>query len=207
MWAHQSTQRYVAHIPLYRQIHPSEFIIVRKRTQGRLECEFSATSIEKEKAYLHISALLDPALFHPVPLCRLPPLFSPWQHFSAIYLNGEPLSPPPSVPPVCRSLPLYKKSNKATETTHFPSSVSQRLLCSAVEVKRQVDLCPPPPSFSLSRWFYSIHIILKPTPSFSSSLSLAHTRTALPSLSLLPPLLISLSERGWGRDGGELSVT
>lgn len=46
----------------------------QKEGTGRLECEFS---VQKEKAYLHISVLLDPALFHPVPLCRLPPLLSP----------------------------------------------------------------------------------------------------------------------------------
>lgn len=49
----------------------------QKEEARRLECESSVISTEKEKAYLHISALRDPALFHPVPLCRQPPLVSP----------------------------------------------------------------------------------------------------------------------------------
>lgn len=129
------TQRYVAHRGCADPSIWIHYLLLDEDTGwvlatvvvvvGRQQCECKIL-IRKEKAYLHISVLLNPALFHPVPLCRLPPLLSAWQHFSAIYLHGEaPSPPPPSVPPVWCSLPLSKNKIKQQHThAHFPISVS-----------------------------------------------------------------------------------
>lgn len=136
-----TAQRYVAHIAPSICIHYHQ----EEDTGAGGWNGNPVTSIQKEKAYLHISALLDPALFHPVPLCRLPPLLSPWQHFSAICLHGKPLSSSFSSPQfLLRALFLYKNKIKKQSVHTSLSSASRRLLCSATEVRRQVDLCLPP---------------------------------------------------------------
>lgn len=151
---------------------------------------------QKDEAYLHISVLLDPALFHPVPLCRLALLLSPWQHFSAIYLHGEAArsSCRRGSSPGLSSLPLNQKGKKKrkknreiarsthTHTLPDPRAYRRAPLCCLLKSRRGRLICAAlSPSLFLS--LCSIHITEKPSPSFSDSFPFS-----------LPPTLLLVGE-------------
>ena len=149
-------QRYVAQHGL--QIHPSEFIIVTRRTHtGRLECEFLRNlDTERKKSERKKKRLTSTFQLRSTLPCfilflsadSLP--FSPHDSIfllsiSTVRLCSPPPPPPlPSVPPVLFLSP--KNKNKAADRTLPRSLCLPAPFYSVVKVKRQVDLCRPPPS-------------------------------------------------------------